>query len=174
MAHLFRNVKITSSNIVTQEAGTIIRCHCKSEVMPDVCEAMSWSEAFPGGSLVAGVQSIKLAGSMSLAKASFSPNGMKEHNCKLAVSEARDFEAVVTGRSEESEGEVALKFILVFPPTSVQAVVIYLLAVGQGDAVLHLHEAGKNDELDLQPVANDGPALASVREVGAKRRGKVE
>jgi hypothetical protein len=172
MGHLFRNVKITSSNIVTQEAGTIIRCHCRSEVMPDFCECMKWAEAFPGGSLVSGVASIKLAGTLNLTRASFQPNGMKEHNLKIAANEARDFEVAVTGKSDDSAGEVYMKFVIIFPSTSLEAIANYLINVGQGDAVLHLTETGKSEELDLQPV--EGPALASVRDVGTGRGKRKE
>ncbi len=171
MAHLFRNVKITTINVTHQEAGGIVRAHCQSEVMPDFCDHMKWHEVFPSGALVEGIESVNLSGMVALSRVTFQPNGMKEYNTKCPAIEARDF---VAKRTKGKKGEEThLTFILTFPKASGQAMIMdYYFNVGRGDAVLHLTESGKTDDLDLQPIANDGPALASVREVGGGRKKK--
>ncbi len=176
-SHLFRNVRISSINATCQEAGVVVRLHIRSEIMPDVAEAMGW-EVIAGGDVVGGINGTGLLGEIALQKATFQPNGMSQHNIAVDASEARDFKLVVTGKTEEDNGKPELRFVVVFPAGAYNELTKYYLAVGGGDAVMHLHTTGETAPLfdEATTAAQDGPeqTLASATSMGKGRKPKVQ
>ena len=183
----FRNTRISQMNVATQEAGPVVRLHIRSDLSRPVAEKMGWEIMVDESVILHGIDGAKLKGVVSAANVKLIPNGeLKNQQIEFVGGEAKDFKVVTSGGGEEEDDPpltTELRFTLTFTPESAPRVLKYLLAVGQGSALMKVTVAKEQqmklgeDATEEEEEAEEAPeeesasraggSLASVREIKA-------
>ena len=184
----FRNTRISQMNIATQEAGPVVRLHIRSDLSRPVAEKMGWEIMVDESVILHGIDGAKLKGVISAAGVKLVPNGeLKNQQIEFIGGEAKDFKVVTSGGGEEEDDPpltTELRFTLTFVPEAAPKVLKYLLAVGQGSALMKVtvakeqqmklgedaaeeEEEPAEEEAEEETTSRAGGSLASVREIKA-------
>lgn len=180
----FRNTRIAQMNVATQESGSVVRLHLRSDISKPLATKMGWEVMPDESSILRGIDSAKLGGEVNAETVKFIPGGdLKNQAIDFAGVAARDFRVVTKGGGDGEDDPpltTELRFILLVDPTAAPKVLKYVMSVGDAGARMEVKiakeqqmklgedfEAEEEEEAEEQAeeAEDDGPPLASVREM---------